>query len=79
MMTKARTLALINAVLKLRSEATDEQAVGMAMIYPVWKGNGQHHEAGERVRYNDELYKVIMPHDTTDKTPDIATDLYVKI
>ena len=80
MMTKKRTLALIEALLKMRSEATDEQASSMIMIYPVWKDDGQHYDAGERIRYNDELYKVVAAHNTkVGQTPDISTELYAKI
>ena len=79
MMTKARTLALIEAVLKMRKEATDEQAAEMIMLYPVWKDNTDY-KAGDRVRYNDNLYKIISDHTFhADLTPDVATDLYVKI
>lgn len=79
MMTKARTLALIEAVLKMRKEATDEQAAEMMMLYPVWKDNTCY-KADERVRYNDNLYKVVSDHTShADLTPDVATDLYIKI
>ena len=49
------------------------------MLYPVWKDNTGY-KADERVRYNDTLYKVVSDHTShADLTPDVATDLYVKI
>lgn len=79
MITKSKTLEIINAVMKLRETATDEQAVEMIMIYPVWKRDTEYN-AGERIRYNGNLYKVISEHiSSDDSTPEIAVELYTKI
>ena len=80
MMTKARTLALIDAILKFRKEATDEQAASLIMLYPVWKEDEHYYEVGDRVRYNEKLYKVLSAHNSkVESSPDVATDLYAEI
>ena len=78
-MQKDRYRSFIDAVVKMREMATDEQALEVQAIYPIWKPDVQH-TAGERVEYNNRLYKVKQTHTTqADWAPDIALTLFEPI
>lgn len=79
MMTKSGTKAFIDAFVKLRGLATDEQAVEVPNLYPTWH-DGVEYKLNERVLYNEVLYKVITAHTSqSDWTPDVAPSLFAKI
>ena len=75
-MTKEKFNSFINAVVKMRDLATDEQALEVASMYPDWK-IGVAYTIGERVLYNNKLYKVAQNHTSqADWTPDIVPSLF---
>lgn len=60
----------------------DEKALKGVCLYPKWNGDGVKYEAGKRVQYNGELYKVKdgMGHTSqADWTPDVAVSLFEKV
>lgn len=61
MMTKDKIHTFMNAVIKVREILTDEQALKIKDIYPEWKPEVQY-VTGERVLYNNVLYKVFINH-----------------
>lgn len=64
----------------LTSEMTDEQALQSRMLFREWNGNGIVYEVGQRVTYNEILYKVLQSHTSqVDWTPDITPSLYTKV
>lgn len=78
-MNKARVRAFIDAVQALRDTVTDEQAIEFVALYPEWKVDVVY-TAGQRVLYNDILYKVLQEHTSqADWTPDEAVSLYAKV
>ena len=79
MMTVSKTRAIVDALVKLRGLATDEQACEFPVLYPEWK-DGMAYAAGDRVVYNDILYKVLTAHTSqADWTPDAAPSLFAKV
>ena len=79
MMTKSGTKAFIDAFVKLRGLATDEQAVEVPNLYPTWR-DGVEYKLNERVLYNEVLYKVITAHTSqSDWTPNVAPSLFAKV
>ena len=79
MMTRTKTRAIVDALVKLRGLATDEQAYEVPVLYPMWK-EGMAYTAGERIMYNDVLYKVLTAHTSqADWTPDAAVSLFAKV
>lgn len=65
--------------LKLREMATDEMSLQVPNLYPLWKENVTY-IIGDRVLYNDILYKVLQEHTSqADWTPDIAVSLFAKV
>lgn len=78
-MTKNKARALVAAVVKMRELATDTQALEIKAIYPSWKADIQY-IVGDRVLYNDVLYKVLTTHmSQTDWTPDTAPSLFAEV
>lgn len=78
-MTRQEAQAFINALLVLRTKAADEQAIDAAAVYPTWR-EGVAYVAGERVRYNEILYKVLQDHTSqTTWTPESAPSLFAKV
>lgn len=64
----------------LTTEMTDEQALQSSALFREWNGNGIVYEVGQRVTYNDILYKVLQSHTSqVNWTPDVATSLYTKV
>ena len=78
-MTRKEAQAFVESIVKLRESATDEQALESIPIYPSWQEN-KSYTSGERVRYNDVLYKVLQDHTSqADWTPDVAVSLFAKV
>lgn len=78
-MTRQEAQAFINALLVLRTKAADEQAIDAAAVYPTWR-EGVAYVTGERVRYNEILYKVLQDHTSQiDWTPESAPSLFAKV
>lgn len=76
---------LIGAVKKMLStqaeELSDEDALDVAALFPTWASKlGQQVNVGERLWYNEKLYKVLQAHTTqSDWTPDTVPGLYTEI
>lgn len=78
-MTRDRIRSFIDAVVKMREIATDTQAIEIQSIYPTWK-EGVQYITGERVLYDEILYKVLTTHiSQADWTPDVAPSLFAKV
>lgn len=79
MITRTKTQAIVNALVKLRGLATDGQAYEVSVLYPTWKESVAY-EVGERILYNNILYKVLTAHTSqADWTPDVAVSLFTKV
>lgn len=76
---------IVEAVKKMLStgaeQLSDEDALEVAALYPSWASVlGKPVEAGERIWYDGNLYKVIQAHTTQeDWTPDKAVSLFTKV
>lgn len=78
-MTRAEAKAFIEALKVLRSSATDEQALAATAVYPVWKEEVEY-AVGDRVLYNEVLYKVLITHTSQATwTPDVSASLFAKV
>lgn len=62
-------------------ELSDEDALGIAALYPTWASkDGKQVAVGERLWYDGKLYKVIQAHTVqSDWTPDITPALYAEV
>lgn len=76
---------MLTAVKKMLSssieELTDEEALEVAALYSTWVSKmGKEVAVGERLWYNEKLWKVIQAHIVqSDWTPDVASSLYVQV
>ena len=70
---------LRSVIEQLSVNLDDEQAVEVVELFPIWKADTVY-TAGDRVRYNDVLYKVLQGHTSqADWTPDGAVSLFAKV
>ena len=78
-MTRNEAKLFIEAFVKLRNLATDEMSLEVPNLYPIWKVNTDY-ITGDRVLYNDTLYKVLQDH-TSQETwkPTDAPSLFSKV
>lgn len=60
---------------------TDEEALGVAALYPTWNSKiDESVYSGDRLWYDGKLYKVIQNHTIqSDWTPDVTASLYVLV
>lgn len=78
-MTREEAKAFINSLVKLRGLATDEMSLQVPNLYPEWRSE-EEYEVGDRVLYNDVLYKVLQAHISQETwTPDASASLFAKV
>lgn len=78
-MTRQEARAFIEAFVRLREMATDEMSLQVPNLYPTWRV-GVEYALGDRVLYEDVLYKVITAHTSQETwTPVDAPSLFAKI
>lgn len=78
-MTKQQIQAIIDALINMRDNATDEVALVSSALYPAWK-EGTAYTSGQRILYNGVLYRVLSNHTSqADWTPDVAASLFAKV
>ena len=78
-MTREEAKSFINSIVKLRGLATDEMSLQVPNLYPTWKTE-TNYALGDRVLYNDILYKVITAHTSQETwTPTDAPSLFTKV
>lgn len=79
-MTREKAKAFVDAVVTMRMGATDEVAITAVDVYPEWDGAGVDYTAGDRVLYNEILYKVLTDHTSQeDWAPDVAPSLFTVV
>ena len=80
--TQEDILDAVKAMLAKNTETlSDEEALGVAALYPTWTSKiGQNLAVGERLWYDGSLYKVIQTHTAQDNwTPSEAVSLFTKV
>lgn len=67
------------AIEQLAPTLTDEQSIAVPWAYPEWSAEGSY-EAGQRVRYEGALYKVLQSHDAQESwNPPAAPSLFARV
>lgn len=65
---------------KAAAVLTDEEALEGITLYPRWSGEGIEYTVGDRVRYNEVLYKVLQNHTSQPNwTPIDSPSLFTKV
>lgn len=58
----------------------DEVAVLVPDVFPLWSANSVEYKKGDRVTYNNVLYKVITAHTSQESwKPDVSPSLFAKV
>ena len=64
---------------RLTATLDDSEALTGVELFPAWQV-GKSYIVGDRIRYNDVLYKVIQEHTSQeDWTPEVAVSLFSKV
>lgn len=78
-MTRNEAKAFIEAIITMRNNATDEQALKSIAVYPFWKPDVSY-LIGDRVQHNKVLYKCAQVHTSQDNwVPDATPALWIAI
>lgn len=78
-MTRDKLTAVINAIKRMRTDATDETALDTIDIFPAWQ-TGTAYTVDERIRYNSTLYRCVQAHTSqADWTPDATPALWTVV
>ncbi len=69
------------AVAQIQAQSlTDEQAITVKDIYPIWDGNGVSYQKDFYLTHDGKLYKVLQAHTSqADWTPDTAPSLFAEV
>ena len=78
-MTREEAIQLRRIIEQGVASLDDETALQGVTLFPAWK-SGQAYTAGDRVKYNDVLYKVLQDHTSQDDwTPAAAPSLFAEV
>ena len=79
MMTREKARQLRAMIEKASVSLADEDALEAIDLFPRWN-EAKAYAIGDRVRYNDLLYKCLLDHQAQASwTPDTATSLWVRV
>ena len=81
MITRARAYELRRLIEKASISLDDESALDGVELFPLWKAMPpMEYEVGDRIRYNDTLYKCVQAHTSqSDWTPDVTPALWIRV
>ncbi len=78
MITREQAYKLRALIEKASASLTDTDAIEAPELFPKW--TLKEYAVGDRVRYEDTLYKCLQAHTAqTDWTPDVAVSLWVRV
>ncbi|MGI6028207.1 MAG: hypothetical protein ACOX81_02190 [Candidatus Heteroscillospira sp.] len=79
-MTRAEARAMVDAMVRLREDATDKQGSAAVELYPTLKGQGALVKAGARINWNGALKRAAADlWDTPENSPEAAPELWEDI
>ena len=79
MITRTKALALRRLIEKASASLADEDALEAVELFPKWKA-GTAYTMGDRVRYNDILYKCLIDHTAQgDWIPKDSVSLWAEV
>lgn len=81
MISRQRAYELRRLIEKASISLDDESALQGIELFPLWKAiPPMEYEVGDRIRYNDTLYKCVQAHTSqSDWTPDVTPALWVEV
>jgi len=79
MITREHAIKLRELIVKAAVSLDDESALQGIELFPLWKTDTAY-EVGERIRYNEVLYKCVQAHTSQAQwTPDITPALWTEV
>lgn len=79
MITPEKARALRKLIEQMAEKLTDTEALDGIELFPLWN-TGKAYTTGERVRYEDMLYKCLQSHTSQDTwTPKDAVSLWARV
>lgn len=79
MITLEKARALRKLIEQMAEKLTDTEALEGVELFPLWK-TGKAYQTGDRVRYEDTLYKCLQSHTSQDTwTPTDAPSLWARV
>lgn len=78
---EAEVQAAVVLVAQIQAQTfTEEQALTVQAIYPVWNGKSVEYKAGTYLNYQEVLYKVLQNHTSQESwAPDVSPSLFTKV
>ena len=71
---------LRSTIEKLSTSLEDSEALENIELFPNWNGEGINYKIGDRIKYQEVLYKVLLDHiSQNDWTPDNTPSLFAKV
>lgn len=65
---------------KMAASISDDVALAIPEIFPIWSANSVKYKNGDRVSYENVLYKVLQDHTSQESwKPDVSPSLFAKI
>ena len=78
-MTREKAIKLRQLIIKASQSLDDESSLQGIELFPLWK-NETAYAVGDRIRYNEVLYKCVQAHTSqADWTPDVTTALWTEV
>lgn len=75
-----RAMHLREVIEQLSATLPDEEAIDVVELFAKWDGYGKAYAVGDRVRYDDGLYKCLQAHTSQeDWTPTDAVSLWARV
>lgn len=80
MISKAKARLLRAKIVQSSASLPDTDALQAVELFPKWKPDSHEYSVGDRVRYNDKLYRCVQAHTSqSDWTPDITPALWTEV
>lgn len=74
-----RAQELRKIIESMSAKLSDEEGLKCVELFPAWR-SGVHYTLGQKIRYNNVLYKVLSDHDSQSTwTPETAPSLFAKV
>lgn len=65
---------------KMAASISDDVALAIPEIFPIWSANSVKYKTGDRVSYENVLYKVLQDHTSQENwKPDVSPSLFAKV
>lgn len=80
MITRRHARKLRESIVAASATLSDDDALDSKELYDWWSGDGIRYVTDQRLRYGEDLWRVLQPHTSQPTwTPDVTPSLYAKV